>query len=62
MLNKYIMCLKKMFIATENNNLYCTGSNSSGQLGLGTNVTELHTPKLLSQGALKNERISRISC
>ncbi|XP_006563152.1 X-linked retinitis pigmentosa GTPase regulator isoform X2 [Apis mellifera] len=50
-----------MFL-TENNNLYCTGSNSSGQLGLGTNVTELHTPKLLSQGALKNERISRISC
>ncbi|XP_043789203.1 X-linked retinitis pigmentosa GTPase regulator-like [Apis laboriosa] len=49
-------------ILTENDNLYCTGSNSSGQLGLGTNVTELHTPKLFPQGALKNEKISRISC
>ncbi|XP_006623657.1 X-linked retinitis pigmentosa GTPase regulator-like isoform X2 [Apis dorsata] len=49
-------------ILTENDNLYCTGSNSSGQLGLGTNVTELHTPKLLPQNALKNEKISRISC
>lgn len=42
--------------------MYCTGSNSSGQLGLGTNVTELHTPKLLPQGVLKNEKINRISC
>nr|XP_012136072.1 PREDICTED: X-linked retinitis pigmentosa GTPase regulator [Megachile rotundata] len=49
-------------VLAENGNIYCTGSNSNGQLGLGTNVTELHTPKLLSRGMLQNETISRISC
>ncbi|CAL7951444.1 unnamed protein product [Xylocopa violacea] len=49
-------------ILAENGNLYCTGNNSSGQLGLGTNFTELHTPKLLPRGAMQNERITRISC
>ncbi|KAF3427300.1 hypothetical protein E2986_13001, partial [Frieseomelitta varia] len=47
---------------TENGSLYCTGSNSTGQLGLGTNLTDLHTPKLLPRGALRNERIARVSC
>ncbi|CAK9798475.1 X-linked retinitis pigmentosa GTPase regulator [Anthophora plagiata] len=49
-------------ILAGNGNLYCTGSNSSGQLGLGTNAIELHTPKLLPRGALQNETITRISC
>ncbi|XP_034190761.2 uncharacterized protein LOC117609034 [Osmia lignaria lignaria] len=49
-------------ILVENGNVYCTGSNSNGQLGLGTNVTELQTPKLLSRGMLQNDTISRISC
>ncbi|CAD1469724.1 unnamed protein product, partial [Heterotrigona itama] len=45
-----------------NGGLYCTGSNSTGQLGLGTNLTELYTPKLLPRGALRSEKISRVSC
>ncbi|OAD61973.1 X-linked retinitis pigmentosa GTPase regulator, partial [Eufriesea mexicana] len=49
-------------ILAENGNLYCTGSNSSGQLGLGTNFMELQTPKLLPRGALRNENITGISC
>ncbi|XP_024225530.1 X-linked retinitis pigmentosa GTPase regulator [Bombus impatiens] len=49
-------------ILAENGNLYCTGSNSSGQLGLGTNLSELHIPKLLPRGMLRNETITRISC
>ncbi|XP_043257878.1 X-linked retinitis pigmentosa GTPase regulator-like [Colletes gigas] len=49
-------------ILAENGNLYCTGNNSSGQLGLGINVTELFTPKLLPRGALQNETITRIAC
>ncbi|KOX75745.1 X-linked retinitis pigmentosa GTPase regulator [Melipona quadrifasciata] len=49
-------------ILAENGSLYCTGSNSTGQLGLGTNLTELHAPKLLPRGALRNEKISRVSC
>ncbi|XP_043510230.1 X-linked retinitis pigmentosa GTPase regulator-like [Frieseomelitta varia] len=49
-------------ILAENGSLYCTGSNSTGQLGLGTNLTDLHTPKLLPRGALRNERIARVSC
>ncbi|XP_076686712.1 uncharacterized protein LOC143378686 isoform X2 [Andrena cerasifolii] len=49
-------------ILAENGNLYCTGSNSSGQLGLGTNVAELHTPKLLPRGALQDERVTQIAC
>ena len=47
---------------SENGSLYCTGSNSTGQLALGTNLTELHTPKLLPRGALRNEKITRVSC
>ncbi|KAK1127849.1 hypothetical protein K0M31_003340 [Melipona bicolor] len=49
-------------ILAENGSLYCTGSNSTGQLGLGTKMTELHTPKLLPRGALRNEKIARVSC
>ncbi|KAK9306232.1 hypothetical protein QLX08_002971 [Tetragonisca angustula] len=49
-------------ILAENGSLYCTGSNSTGQLGLGTNLTDLRTPKLLPRGALRNERITRVSC
>ncbi|XP_017877313.1 X-linked retinitis pigmentosa GTPase regulator [Ceratina calcarata] len=49
-------------ILADNGNLYCSGSNSSGQLGLGTNVTELHTPKLLPRGAIQDEKVTRISC
>lgn len=47
---------------SENGNLYCTGNNSSGQLGLGTNVIEIHTPKLLPRGAVQDETICRIAC
>ncbi|XP_076643325.1 uncharacterized protein LOC143353702 [Halictus rubicundus] len=49
-------------ILADNGNLYCTGSNSCGQLGLGSNVTALYTPKLLPRGALQNETISQIGC
>ncbi|XP_076754479.1 uncharacterized protein LOC143425501 [Xylocopa sonorina] len=49
-------------ILAENGNLYCTGNNSNGQLGLGTNFAELHAPKLLPRGAIQNERVTRISC
>nr|XP_033324996.1 X-linked retinitis pigmentosa GTPase regulator-like [Megalopta genalis] len=49
-------------ILADNGNLYCTGSNSCGQLGLGSNVTELDTPKLLPRGALQNESVSHIGC
>ncbi|XP_076277688.1 uncharacterized protein LOC143207795 [Lasioglossum baleicum] len=49
-------------ILADNGNLYCTGSNSCGQLGLGSNVTELYTPKLLPRGALQNETVSHIGC
>ena len=38
------------------------GSNSSGQLGLGTNVSEVQTPNLLPLDVLKNEVISKIVC
>ncbi|XP_051165338.1 X-linked retinitis pigmentosa GTPase regulator-like [Leptopilina boulardi] len=49
-------------ILTEDGGIYCMGSNSSGQLGLGTNVTELQTPNLLPLDILQNEMISKISC
>ncbi|KZC03772.1 X-linked retinitis pigmentosa GTPase regulator, partial [Dufourea novaeangliae] len=49
-------------IFADNGSLYCTGSNSTGQLGLGTNVTELFTPKLLPRGALQNETVKQIAC
>ncbi|XP_078051234.1 uncharacterized protein LOC144477377 [Augochlora pura] len=49
-------------ILAENGNLYCTGNNSCGQLGLGSNVTELETPKLLPRGALQNETVAQIGC
>lgn len=38
------------------------GSNSSGQLGLGTNVTEVQTPNILPLDILESETISKISC
>ena len=38
------------------------GSNSSGQLGLGTNVMEMPTPNLLSLDVLQNESVSKIAC
>ncbi|XP_031837623.2 uncharacterized protein LOC116429160 isoform X1 [Nomia melanderi] len=49
-------------ILADNGNLYCTGSNSCGQLGLGTNTTELYTAKLLPRGALQNETVAQIGC
>ncbi|XP_024884849.1 X-linked retinitis pigmentosa GTPase regulator [Temnothorax curvispinosus] len=49
-------------ILAENGNIYCSGSNASGQLGMGTNVNETHTPKLLSRGALQDEKIVKIAC
>ncbi|XP_033229354.1 X-linked retinitis pigmentosa GTPase regulator-like isoform X2 [Belonocnema kinseyi] len=49
-------------ILTEDGCIYCMGSNSNGQLGLGTNVTEVQTPNLLPLDVLKNEVISKISC
>ncbi|XP_077262856.1 X-linked retinitis pigmentosa GTPase regulator [Temnothorax americanus] len=49
-------------ILAENGNIYCSGSNASGQLGMGTNVNEIHTPKLLSRGALQDEKIVKIAC
>ncbi|XP_034945617.1 X-linked retinitis pigmentosa GTPase regulator [Chelonus insularis] len=49
-------------ILGDDGNLYCTGSNASGQLGMGTNVTEIQTPKQLSRGVLENEVIAKIEC
>ncbi|EFN79836.1 X-linked retinitis pigmentosa GTPase regulator [Harpegnathos saltator] len=49
-------------VLAENGNIYCSGSNASGQLGMGTNVSEVHTPKLLPRGALQSEIIVKISC
>ncbi|XP_012530772.1 X-linked retinitis pigmentosa GTPase regulator [Monomorium pharaonis] len=49
-------------ILAENGNIYCSGSNASGQLGMGTNVNEVHTPKLLPRGAVQDEKIVKIAC
>ncbi|XP_032674765.1 X-linked retinitis pigmentosa GTPase regulator-like isoform X2 [Odontomachus brunneus] len=49
-------------VLAGNGNIYCSGSNASGQLGMGTNVNEVHTPKLLSRGALQDETIVKIAC
>ncbi|KAK2581260.1 hypothetical protein KPH14_008050 [Odynerus spinipes] len=49
-------------ILAENGNIYCVGSNASGQLGMGTNVTEVPTPKLLSRDALQDQSIAKIAC
>ncbi|XP_014602441.1 PREDICTED: X-linked retinitis pigmentosa GTPase regulator [Polistes canadensis] len=49
-------------VLTESGNVYCVGSNASGQLGMGTNVTEVSTPKLLSRDALKDQSIVKIAC
>ncbi|XP_011875400.1 PREDICTED: X-linked retinitis pigmentosa GTPase regulator isoform X2 [Vollenhovia emeryi] len=49
-------------ILAENGSVYCSGSNASGQLGMGINVNEIHTPKLLPRGALQDEKIVKISC
>ncbi|XP_018046715.1 PREDICTED: X-linked retinitis pigmentosa GTPase regulator [Atta colombica] len=50
------------FILAENGNIYCSGSNASGQLGMGINVNETHTPKLLPRGNLQDEKIVKIAC
>ncbi|XP_029158683.1 X-linked retinitis pigmentosa GTPase regulator-like [Nylanderia fulva] len=49
-------------VLAENGNIYCFGSNSSGQLGMGTNVNEIHLPKHLARGSLRNEKIVKITC
>ncbi|XP_020298444.1 X-linked retinitis pigmentosa GTPase regulator-like [Pseudomyrmex gracilis] len=49
-------------VLAENGSIYCTGSNASGQLGLGTNVHEVLTPKLLSSGVYQDEKIVKIVC
>ncbi|KYQ58611.1 X-linked retinitis pigmentosa GTPase regulator [Trachymyrmex zeteki] len=49
-------------ILAENGNIYCSGSNASGQLGMGINVNDTYTPKLLSRGALQDEKIVKIAC
>ncbi|XP_008550734.2 X-linked retinitis pigmentosa GTPase regulator [Microplitis demolitor] len=46
----------------ENGDIYCTGSNASGQLGMGTNITEIQTPKQLPCNNLKEEIIKKIVC
>ncbi|XP_012057883.1 PREDICTED: X-linked retinitis pigmentosa GTPase regulator [Atta cephalotes] len=50
------------FILAENGNIYCSGSNASGQLGMGINVNETHVPKLLPRGNLQDEKIVKIAC
>ncbi|CAL1688076.1 unnamed protein product [Lasius platythorax] len=49
-------------VLAENGNIYCSGSNASGQLGMGTNVNEIHLPKHLARGSLRNEKIVKIAC
>ncbi|KAM0732909.1 X-linked retinitis pigmentosa GTPase regulator [Formica fusca] len=49
-------------VLAENGNIYCSGSNASGQLGMGTNVNEIHMPKHLARGSLRNEKIVKIAC
>ncbi|KAL6254772.1 hypothetical protein P5V15_003101 [Pogonomyrmex californicus] len=49
-------------VLAENGSIYCSGSNASGQLGMGTNNNEIQTPKLLPRGALQNEKIIKIAC
>ncbi|XP_063984044.1 X-linked retinitis pigmentosa GTPase regulator [Diachasmimorpha longicaudata] len=46
----------------DDGNIYCTGSNASGQLGMGTSVTEIQTPKELARGALEDEIIVKVVC
>ncbi|KAL6442464.1 hypothetical protein ACFW04_002588 [Cataglyphis niger] len=49
-------------VLAENGDIYCSGSNASGQLGMGTNVNEIHMPKHLARGSLQNEKIVKIAC
>ncbi|XP_025268005.1 X-linked retinitis pigmentosa GTPase regulator [Camponotus floridanus] len=49
-------------VLAENSNIYCSGSNASGQLGMGTNLNEIHMPKHLARGSLRNEKIVKIAC
>ncbi|XP_014467816.1 PREDICTED: X-linked retinitis pigmentosa GTPase regulator [Dinoponera quadriceps] len=49
-------------VLAANGNIYCSGSNANGQLGMGTNVNEVHTPKLLPRGALQDETIVKVAC
>ncbi|XP_057327940.1 protein PFC0760c-like isoform X2 [Microplitis mediator] len=49
-------------LLAENGDIYCTGSNASGQLGMGTNITEIQTPKKLPRDNLKEEIIKKIVC
>ncbi|XP_011300272.1 X-linked retinitis pigmentosa GTPase regulator [Fopius arisanus] len=46
----------------DDGKIYCTGSNASGQLGMGTSVTEIQTPKPLEAGALEDEKIVKVVC
>ncbi|XP_066589203.1 X-linked retinitis pigmentosa GTPase regulator-like isoform X2 [Prorops nasuta] len=48
-------------ILGENGSVYCVGSNASGQLGMGTSVTEIQTAKLVPQGSLRDEPIVKIA-
>lgn len=65
---KYLHCLSNIviyyfyFINIDDGEIYCTGSNASGQLGMGTSVTEIQTPKQLPRGALEGETIKEIIC
>ncbi|XP_043274624.1 X-linked retinitis pigmentosa GTPase regulator-like [Venturia canescens] len=49
-------------ILGEDGNIYCTGSNSSGQLGMGSNIAEIPTPKMLPPGVLEGETVKKIGC
>ncbi|XP_046585927.1 X-linked retinitis pigmentosa GTPase regulator isoform X1 [Neodiprion lecontei] len=48
-------------VLTETGELYCFGSNVSGQLGMGVDVTEVQTPKLLPRGVSEGEVITEIA-
>lgn len=47
---------------TEDGNIYGTGSNASGQLGLGLDVVEIQTPKQITCDDLQGEKIIKIGC
>jgi len=46
----------------ESGDIYCAGSNASGQLGMGASVDEIHTAKLLPCGSLRGEKVVKIAC